>query len=168
MHRRLKHWGWGYEDEQPSLDELRGAAAFARERLGFGSLEPERPVPLRQVSLPNPRLKPSAALEPICASDTYERALHAYGRSYSDVVRAFRGRFDHPPDVVAYPRDELDLEAVLEWAASMGAAVIPFGGGTRRCLGAALAMAEQKVVLRAIARRTDLAATTPKPEKPRL
>ena len=34
---------------------------------------------------------------------------------------------------------------------------IPFGGGIRRCLGAALAMAEQRVVLEAIARRTDLA-----------
>ncbi|MEA2346463.1 MAG: hypothetical protein QOG62_250 [Thermoleophilaceae bacterium] len=33
---------------------------------------------------------------------------------------------------------------------------IPFGGGIRRCLGAALAMAEQRVVLEAIARRTDL------------
>jgi cytochrome P450 len=35
---------------------------------------------------------------------------------------------------------------------------VPFGGGIRRCLGAALAMAEQRVVLRAIARRTDLVA----------
>jgi cytochrome P450 len=35
---------------------------------------------------------------------------------------------------------------------------VPFGGGIRRCLGAALAMAEQRVVLRAIARRTDLLA----------
>ncbi len=43
---------------------------------------------------------------------------------------------------------------------------IPFGGGTRRCLGAALAMAEQRVVLRAMARRLDLAATTSKPERP--
>jgi len=41
---------------------------------------------------------------------------------------------------------------------------IPFGGGIRRCLGATLAMAEQRVVLRAIAARTDLAAVDPAPE----
>ena len=45
-------------------------------------------------------------------------------------MRAFRGRFDHPPDVVARPRDEGELEAVLDWALGAGAAVIPFGGGT--------------------------------------
>ena len=44
---------------------------------------------------------------------------------------------------------------------------IPFGGGIRRCLGAALAMAEQRVVLRAIARRTDLHAPDPRPERAR-
>jgi cytochrome P450 len=44
---------------------------------------------------------------------------------------------------------------------------IPFGGGIRRCLGAALAMAEQKVVLRTIVQRTDLAAPNPAPEQPR-
>jgi cytochrome P450 len=42
---------------------------------------------------------------------------------------------------------------------------IPFGGGIRRCLGAALAMAEQRVVLSAIARRTDLKAPDPAPER---
>jgi cytochrome P450 len=44
---------------------------------------------------------------------------------------------------------------------------IPFGGGIRRCLGAALAMAEQQVVLGAIARRTDLEAPEPRPEHAR-
>ncbi|HEY2437807.1 MAG TPA: cytochrome P450 [Solirubrobacteraceae bacterium] len=44
---------------------------------------------------------------------------------------------------------------------------IPFGGGTRRCLGAALAMAEQRVVLRAMAGRLDLEADDPKPERPK-
>jgi cytochrome P450 len=42
---------------------------------------------------------------------------------------------------------------------------IPFGGGIRRCLGAALAMAEQRVVMRTIAERLDLEADDPDPER---
>ena len=42
---------------------------------------------------------------------------------------------------------------------------IPFGGGIRRCLGAALAMAEQRVVLREMTRRLDLEADEPEPER---
>jgi cytochrome P450 len=42
---------------------------------------------------------------------------------------------------------------------------IPFGGGIRRCLGATLAMAEQRVVMEAVARRTDLVADDPAPER---
>jgi cytochrome P450 len=44
---------------------------------------------------------------------------------------------------------------------------MPFGGGTRRCLGAALAMAEQRVVLREMARRLDIEAVDDKPERPK-
>jgi alkyldihydroxyacetonephosphate synthase len=128
--RRLKHWGWGYEDEQPSHEEVAQAAAFITGRLGFGSAEPERPVPLSGVALPTPTLSPPSSLEGICRRDDYDRALHTYGRSYRDIVRAFRGRFDHPPDVVAHPRDEQEVRAVLDWAVSAGAAVTPFGGGT--------------------------------------
>ncbi len=43
---------------------------------------------------------------------------------------------------------------------------LPFGGGTRRCLGAALAMAEQRIVLREMARRLDIEADDPRPERP--
>jgi cytochrome P450 len=41
---------------------------------------------------------------------------------------------------------------------------IPFGGGIRRCLGAALAHAEMRIVLSTIARRCDLRAAAPEPE----
>lgn len=41
---------------------------------------------------------------------------------------------------------------------------IPFGGGTRRCLGASLAMAEQRVVLKAMVRRLEIEADDPAPE----
>src|SRR5229473_2442672 len=128
--RRRKHWGWGYEDEQPPYDDVRAAAAAMAPVLGFGDVEPERPVPLEEVELPPPRLEAPAQLAEVCATDTYERAAHAYGKSYRDLVRAFRGRFDHPPDAVAHPRDEDELEAVLEWCQGANAAVIPFGGGT--------------------------------------
>ena len=130
MTRRRKFWGWGFEDQQPSHEEVEAVAAGAREHLGFGPAEVERPVRLEDVELRPPRLEPPASLAAICRSDPYERAAHAYGKSYRDVVRAFRGRFDNPPDVVAHPSDEADLERVLAWCEEAGAAAIPFGGGT--------------------------------------
>jgi alkyldihydroxyacetonephosphate synthase len=128
--RRRKLWGWGYEDQQGSAEEVEQIARGAREHLGFGPAEVERPPRLEDIELPPPRLTPPPALEPICATDAYERATHAYGKAYRDLVRALRGRFDHPPDVVAHPGDERELEQVLDWCADVDAAAIPYGGGT--------------------------------------
>ena len=55
---------------------------------------------------------------------------HALGKAYRDVVRGFRGQIDAPPDLVARPRDEAEVEAVLAWCADQDAAAVPFGGGT--------------------------------------
>jgi alkyldihydroxyacetonephosphate synthase len=128
--RRRKHWGWGYEDEQASLEDVRAAAEGFRAHLGFGGDEVEEPVPLEAVELPRARLEAPGALAEICSSETYERASHGYGKSYRDVVRGFRGQFDHVPDVVAFPRDAGEVEALLDWCADRGAAAIPYGGGT--------------------------------------
>jgi cytochrome P450 family 135 len=43
---------------------------------------------------------------------------------------------------------------------------IPFGGGVRRCLGAAFAQFEMQVVLRELVRRREIAPATPAPERP--
>ncbi len=43
---------------------------------------------------------------------------------------------------------------------------LPFGGGTRRCLGAALAMAEQRVVLREMVKRLEIEPSTARAERP--
>ena len=128
--RRRKHWGWGFEDQQPPPDQVEAAAAGARQHLGFAPADVERPVALEDVDLPPSRLDPPSSLAHICRADPYERATHSYGKAYRDVIRAFRGRFDHPPDVVAHPTDEADVERVLAWCEEAGATAIPFGGGT--------------------------------------
>jgi alkyldihydroxyacetonephosphate synthase len=130
VRRRRKHWGWGFEDEQPSAAVLRDSAAAFAAVLGFGSTELETPVALDRCALPAPRLSAPAALRECCDDSDHARARHAYGSSYRDVVRGFRGRFENPPDVVATPRTETELERLLEWAIGAGAAVIPYGGGT--------------------------------------
>ncbi len=122
--RRRKHWGWGYEDEQPAPDELRATAAGLADHLGFGAREPELPVALADVELAPPRLQTPFA------QDTWSRAAHAQGRSYLDVVRGLRGEFPHPPDGVAFPASEEELRAVLDWCGEHAVAVVPVGGGT--------------------------------------
>ena len=128
--RRLKHWGWGYEDQQPPYEQVRDTALGLRAHLGFGEAEVERPVPLEDVELRAPRLTVPEPLDEITAVDPYSRASHALGKAYRDVVRGFRGQFDDPPDAVIRPRDEQELERALDWACSDDVAVIPYGGGT--------------------------------------
>ena len=127
---RRKHWGWGSESRQPSAADLEAMAPLVRERLGFDAQPVEEPVPLKAIDLPAPRITPSRALEPICAADPHSRATHALGKATRDVWRGLRGRFEHPPDLVARPRDEHEVEAVLEWCVEQGYAAIPYGGGT--------------------------------------
>jgi alkyldihydroxyacetonephosphate synthase len=128
--RRRKHWGWGYEDEQPSAADLRGLAPLLREQLGFEPRDVEEPVPLASVTLPEPRITPPAELADLCETGAHERVTHARGKALADVVGGLRGSFPHVPDAVVRPREEHEVEAVLAWAAEVGAAVVPYGGGT--------------------------------------
>jgi alkyldihydroxyacetonephosphate synthase len=128
--RRHKHWGWGFEDQQPTPEAMRETAALAAGHLGLAVSEIEAPVALEQVHLREPRVRAPAALAEICADDDHARASHTLGKSYTDIVNGFRGRFEHPPDLVARPRDERDVERLLEWCAAEHVAAIPFGGGT--------------------------------------
>jgi alkyldihydroxyacetonephosphate synthase len=132
---RLKWYGWGREGEAMTADER--AFVLGRYRQKFGAAEfPTLPVPtLENLALPAPRLTPPAALQPFCTTDAYDRAAHAYGKSYPDYVRAMTGDFACAPDVVAYPRNEAEISAVMDWAGDVGASLAPFGGGSSVCGG---------------------------------
>jgi len=128
--RRLKLCGWGYEDDGLSAGETETLIGRLADRYDLGVAERRAPPPMDALSLPKPRLEAPAALQSFCTVDAYDRATHTYGKSLPEYVQIFDNRFDNAPDFVAYARDEDDITAVLDWAAGVKAAVIPFGGGT--------------------------------------
>jgi alkyldihydroxyacetonephosphate synthase len=103
-------------------------------------------VPLEKVELRPPRLKRPSGLGDLFSDGKHERASHALGKAYRDVVRGFRGEFESPPDLIAFPKDESEIETVLGWAEAEGAAVIPFGGGTSVVGGVEPRLGERPVV----------------------
>src|SRR6266481_2510231 len=132
---RLKHYGWGREGEGMTAAEQafvlgRYRAKFARD--GFEAIAVPR---LQDLTLRAPRVAPPASLGAFCTSERYDRAAHAYGKSYPDYVRAMLGDYDCAPDVVAYPRNEAEISAVMDWTSSVGASLTPFGGGSSVCGG---------------------------------
>lgn len=122
-------WGWGYEEHRLSGRELAGLVGLVRERFGLSG-EQRHPPRVEDLALQPPRLTPPGSLAAITTTAPRERAAHAQGKAYRDVVRALAGRIEHPPDVVLHPRNESDITAVLDWCTSVGAAAIPYGGGS--------------------------------------
>jgi alkyldihydroxyacetonephosphate synthase len=129
--RRRSFWGWGYEGEALPAEEMAWFEGAWSKLFGVSALDPT-PMPREDaVSVPEPRVTPPASLAGFCTQAKWHRLLHCYGRSTMDIARMVHDRdFSNPPDAVAYPHTEQDIAAVLDWAGDIGAAVIPFGGGS--------------------------------------
>jgi len=123
-------WGWGLAGAGPSPEQARGIARSLEARFGVPLGEPRHPPQLADLALRAPRLAAPKALAAICSTAPSDRAGHHYGKSYRDVVRGFRGDFPHPPDLVAFPADEAQVVAILDWCQEARSAVIPYGGGS--------------------------------------
>jgi alkyldihydroxyacetonephosphate synthase len=80
-----------------------------------------------------------------------DRLLHAYGKSYRDLVRLRAGLVEPAPDAVVYPASEEAVLAVLRLAARRGFSVVPFGGGSS-VTGGVEALGDRPVVCLDLAR----------------
>ena len=125
----MVHAGWGDPARRTGLPPA--AAAWLTDRVGRGT--PSRPVPLGGVQVPPSRLtaEDRAALQATGAQvllDDADRALHAAGRSYTDLLALRSGSFPAPDAVLLPAADQVG--DVLAACAALGVAVVPFGGGT--------------------------------------
>jgi len=127
-------WAWGNEADEPTAEQMKTAAGELAARYNV-SLNPVTPPNTSGLSLRKPRITPPSTLADICVSDDQDRAVHTYGRSFRDRIRAFNFDFPNPPDVVARPRNEQEVETLLEWCSNSGYAAIPFGGGSSTVAG---------------------------------
>ena len=123
---RRSIWMYGLESEEPSDEKRRSYAKELADRLGVSIEAP--PIPRADgLQLRPPRIRPPDYIDEFCFTDNYERALHSYGGYRGPAIL---GEFPNPPDVVAHPRGEDELEAVLQWCCDHGYATIPYGGGS--------------------------------------
>jgi alkyldihydroxyacetonephosphate synthase len=128
--RLRKFWGWGYEGEGPTAEQQEKIAALLGARFSIPT-PTVRPAPrIDEITLRAPRVAPPPALKGSCATEPLHRAGHTYGKSFRDVVRAYARDFSNPPDFVAYPRDEAEVAALLDWATAARVVAIPYGGGS--------------------------------------
>ena len=131
---RRSFWAWGLEQEEPTEQQVREAATRLSQRYGV-NVEPVMLPRADDLRLRAPRIAAPSSLAAICATDDHDRAVHTYGRSFRDRIRAYNLQFPNPPDVVAYPTTEDEVTAVLDWCSSSGYAAIPYGGGSSTVAG---------------------------------
>jgi len=122
-------WTWGNVSDEP--DEASRAAAAENISRRLGREVKPLPIPdIGHIQLRRSRVKIPAALDDFVSTDHEQRVLHTHGGHSLELLAALRGEFDNPPDAVAHPTNESELEAVLAWCDARSYAAIPYGGAT--------------------------------------
>lgn len=129
--------GWGHTKHKNPLPAGAPQWEWIRKTLNMQRLPETPPVPLGEI-----KLLPGRLAEPMLArlrglvgdnqlrTDDYERAFHARGKSYHDLLHLRAGRLDMAPDAVVYPRSADEVLAVVQLCAEADIALIPYGGGS--------------------------------------
>ncbi|MHB8958058.1 MAG: FAD-binding oxidoreductase [Candidatus Limnocylindrales bacterium] len=123
----MRSWnGWGDEGDTTSLGG--GGRKLLESSLGSGT--PPREATLAEVvaAVPPSRLEPVDELH--VTTDAEARVRRACGQSLPDLAALRYGRLEAVPDAVARPVETAEVRALIDHARTVGARLIPYGGGT--------------------------------------
>ena len=137
--KHMKWWGWGKDGVGFHHEDKPGFAPFVLQAVG---LDLSTATAVKEPSFSDIAIPAStapaeflAALTAIAGddhvtTDDLVRAIHTYGKSLRDLVRMRANVIDRAPDVVVYPADEAQVQAIVDAAVAADAVIIPFGGGS--------------------------------------
>ncbi|MEU5757454.1 FAD-binding oxidoreductase [Nocardia sp. NPDC047648] len=123
-------WGWGNREDAVTGREREALTKRVAALLPTADLTVHDAPDPASLNVPAPRVRVPGSLAALASEDLVDRVTHGNGQAFRDVVRNLLGRVDHVPDHVLRPRTEQDVVDILDWCASAGVAVVPFGGGT--------------------------------------
>lgn len=136
--KKIRWNGWGWVDgPDPIGDRADAVWDWLGNRLGLHPL-PETPAKkLDEIELPKialgdaqlGKLRDLTAADRVMTDD-YERAFHARGKGYFDLVALRAGHLDTAPDAVVYPETADEILALLQYCDAESIALIPYGGGS--------------------------------------
>ena len=137
--KHMKWWGWGNEGVGFHHEDKPGFAPFVEFAVGLDLSTAERAGEPSFADLKVPKSNATAAFTKKLAgivgddhvtTDDMLRVVHTYGKSLRDLIRIRGNSILRSPDVVVYPADEAEVQAVVDAAVAANAVIIPFGGGS--------------------------------------
>ncbi|MCY4658128.1 MAG: FAD-binding oxidoreductase [Gammaproteobacteria bacterium] len=127
--RQRSFWTWGFREDEPNEDVRQRAAKSASNRLGREVKPPVIPS-IESIQLRDSRISIPSRLRSFVRDDQFDRVVHTHGGHVLELLQAIRGEFPYPPDAVAHPSSDQELEELLEWCNRDRIKVVPYGGGT--------------------------------------
>jgi alkyldihydroxyacetonephosphate synthase len=121
----MRRWnGWG--DDTVLYPLAPADEGFLVEHIGAGRTV--RGANLQDVvaRIPDSRLPDHTLI----TTDPEQRLRHACGQSLPDWIALRTGNINSFPDGVAYPENDSEVAALIQFAGECGARLIPYGGGT--------------------------------------
>jgi alkyldihydroxyacetonephosphate synthase len=137
--KHMKWWGWGVDGVGFHFEDKPGFAPFVKYAVGLDLLTAERAGEPAFGDLNVGKSTASAAFVKTLTgivgadnvtTDDMARVVHTYGKSIRDLMRVRSNSILRSPDVVIYPADETEVQAVVDAAVAADAVIIPFGGGS--------------------------------------